>query len=181
MLPGLASRPCFGAAPRQSLRRAARATRPLSASRDRHLSVAAPADYAAAAAATSAAASSSSFDIDQLARQPMTSLSLNDLYRVASSPTDEQNLLNAQFVRRELPIRYAHRCAQLRNLPFGLAADERIEHAARTYEQQAEALFLHPKPDDASSKRSFDSLLRSSQPKLLEVPETFHVACGTCP
>ena len=70
----------------------------------------------------------------------MTSLSLNDLYRVASSPTDEPNLLNAQFVRRELPIRYAHRCAQLRNLPFGLAADERIEHAARTYEQQAEAL-----------------------------------------
>ena len=66
-------------------------------------------------------------------------------------------------------------------LPFGLAADERIEHAARTYEQQAEALFLHPKPVDASSKRSFDSLLRSSQPKLLEVPETFHVACGTCP
>ena len=111
----------------------------------------------------------------------MTSLSLNDLYRVASSPTDEQNLLNAQFVRRELPIRYAHRCAQLRNLPFGLAADERIEHAARTYEHQAEALFLHPKPVDASSKRSFDSLLRSSQPKLLEVPETFHVACGTCP
>lgn len=101
----------------------------------------------------------------------MTSLSLNDLYRVASSPTDEQNLLNAQFVRRELPIRYAHRCAQLRNLPFGLAADERIEHAARTYEQQAEALFLHPKPVDANSKRSFDSLLRSSQPKLLEVPE----------
>ena len=145
--------------------------------------MAAPADLAhvAAAATTSAAASSSSFDIDQLARQPMTSLSLNDLYRVASSPTDEQNLLNAQFVRRELPIRYAHRCAQLRNLPFGLAADERIEHAARTYEHQAEALFLHPKPVDANSKRSFDSLLRSSQPKLLEVPETFFVACGTCP
>lgn len=43
-------------------------------------------------------------------------------------------------MRRELPIRYAHRVKQLRSLPFGLAADPRVRAAADTYAEQAEQL-----------------------------------------
>jgi hypothetical protein len=79
-------------------------------------------------------------------------------------------LLNAQFVWRELPIRYAHRVKQLRSLPFGLDQCDRIQQAADTYTAHAELLHTHPKPVDTQIKASFDRLLRDTQPALLKVP-----------
>jgi hypothetical protein len=79
-------------------------------------------------------------------------------------------LLNAQFVWRELPIRYAHRVKQLRSLPFGLHACDQIQQAARSYTAHAEQMHEHPKPVDAETRASFDKLLRDTQPALLKVP-----------
>lgn len=40
----------------------------------------------------------------------------------AKRPIDKQMILSAQFLRAELPIRLAHRVAELENLPFGLSS-----------------------------------------------------------
>lgn len=38
-----------------------------------------------------------------------------------SNPIDRQLLLSAQFLHKELPVRLAHRVAELENLPYGLS------------------------------------------------------------
>jgi len=100
----------------------------------------------------------------------MTGLHLTDLFRVANNPSKAQMLLNAQFVWRELPIRYAHRVKQLRSLQFGLNECEQIQKAADSYTAHAQQMHDRPKPVDAETKASFDQLLRDTQPALLMVP-----------
>ena len=39
-----------------------------------------------------------------------------------ANPIERQLLLSAQFLHKELPVRLAHRVAELENLPFGLSA-----------------------------------------------------------
>ena len=43
-----------------------------------------------------------------------------------SRPIERQLLLSAQFLRAELPIRLAHRVAELENLPYGLSAKPHV-------------------------------------------------------
>ena len=39
-----------------------------------------------------------------------------------ANPIERQLVLSAQFLHNELPVRLAHRVAELENLPFGLSA-----------------------------------------------------------
>ena len=39
-----------------------------------------------------------------------------------ANPVERQLIMSAQFLRAELPIRLAHRVAELENLPYGLSA-----------------------------------------------------------
>ena len=39
-----------------------------------------------------------------------------------ANPIERQLILSAQFLHNELPVRLAHRVAELENLPFGLSA-----------------------------------------------------------
>ena len=41
-------------------------------------------------------------------------------------PTNPQLLLSAQFLHNELPVRLAHRVAELENLPYGLSAKAHV-------------------------------------------------------
>lgn len=43
-----------------------------------------------------------------------------------ANPIERQLLLSAQFLRAELPIRLAHRVAELENLPYGLSAKPHV-------------------------------------------------------
>jgi pyruvate dehydrogenase kinase 2/3/4 len=45
------------------------------------------------------------------------------------NPIDRQLLLSAQFLHKELPVRLAHRVAELENLPYGLSAKKPILQA----------------------------------------------------
>ena len=38
------------------------------------------------------------------------------------NPIERQLMISAQFLHKELPVRLAHRVAELENLPFGLSA-----------------------------------------------------------
>lgn len=44
-----------------------------------------------------------------------------------SKPIERQLILSAQFLHNELPVRLAHRVAELENLPYGLSARPHVE------------------------------------------------------
>ena len=51
-----------------------------------------------------------------------TGVSLKYMLDFGQRPIEKQMILSAQFLRAELPIRLAHRVAELENLPFGLSS-----------------------------------------------------------
>ena len=51
-----------------------------------------------------------------------TGVSLKYMLDFGQKPIEKQILLSAQFLQNELPIRLAHRVAELENLPFGLSS-----------------------------------------------------------
>ena len=49
-------------------------------------------------------------------------VSLKYMLDFGANPIERQLILSAQFLHNELPVRLAHRVAELENLPFGLSA-----------------------------------------------------------
>lgn len=43
-----------------------------------------------------------------------------------ANPVEHQLILSAQFLHNELPVRLAHRVAELENLPYGLSAKPHV-------------------------------------------------------
>jgi pyruvate dehydrogenase kinase 2/3/4 len=60
-------------------------------------------------------------DIFRHAIKKQTGVSLKYMLDFGQRPIEKQMILSAQFLRQELPIRLAHRVAELENLPFGLS------------------------------------------------------------
>ena len=71
-----------------------------------------------------------------MARTPQTGLSLKQLVDFGSSvkaggaARDETLIMAARFLHHELPIRFAHRIAELRHLPHGLAEMSSVQRVA---------------------------------------------------
>lgn len=61
-------------------------------------------------------------DIFRHAMRKQTGVSLKYMLDFGQRPIEKQMILSAQFLRAELPIRLAHRVAELENLPFGLSS-----------------------------------------------------------
>ncbi len=52
----------------------------------------------------------------------VSGVSLKYMLDFGANPIERQLILSAQFLHNELPVRLAHRVAELENLPFGLSA-----------------------------------------------------------
>ncbi len=65
-------------------------------------------------------------DVFSHALKKQTGISLKYMMDFGSSPIPRQLILGAQFLARELPVRLAHRIAELENLPAGLSAKPSI-------------------------------------------------------
>ena len=61
-----------------------------------------------------------------------------------ANPIERQLLISAQFLHKELPVRLAHRVAELENLPFGLSAKTPVLKASFLVLTQLCARFPHP-------------------------------------
>jgi pyruvate dehydrogenase kinase 2/3/4 len=61
-------------------------------------------------------------EIFRHAVKKQTGVSLKYMLDFGQKPIEKQILLSAQFLQNELPIRLAHRVAELENLPFGLSS-----------------------------------------------------------
>ena len=75
--------------------------------------------------------------------------------------TKKQLLLSAQFLHNELPVRLAHRVAELENLPYGLSAKAHVLKVRDWYVSSFTDLRRFPKVKDAHDERAFTDLLRS--------------------
>lgn len=73
----------------------------------------------------------------------------------------QQLLLSAQFLHNELPVRLAHRVAELENLPYGLSAKAHVLKVRDWYVSSFTDLRRFPKVKDAHDERAFTDLLRS--------------------
>jgi pyruvate dehydrogenase kinase 2/3/4 len=65
-------------------------------------------------------------DIFAHALKKQTGVSLKYMLDFGSNPINRQLLLSAQFLHKELPVRLAHRVAELENLPYGLSSKASI-------------------------------------------------------
>ncbi len=70
-------------------------------------------------------------DIFAHALKKQTGVSLKYMLDFGANPIERQLLLSAQFLHKELPVRLAHRVAELENLPYGLSAKKAILQVRR--------------------------------------------------
>ena len=77
-----------------------------------------------------------------------------------SFPIERQLLVSAQFLHKELPVRLAHRVAELENLPFGLSAKGPVQHVRDWYVESFQELRAFPPVKDMASEEQFTALIR---------------------
>lgn len=73
-------------------------------------------------------------DIFGQALKRQQGVSMKYMLEFGAKPIEKQLILSAQFLHQELPVRLAHRVAELENLPFGLSTKRHVLKvaAART-------------------------------------------------
>jgi hypothetical protein len=77
-------------------------------------------------------------------RSQNAGVSLKYMLDFGANPIERQLLISAQFLHKELPVRLAHRVAELENLPFGLSAKTPVLKASFLVPTQLCARFMHP-------------------------------------
>jgi len=108
--------------------------------------------------------------LEELAAKPATAVSLKQLWRVGHNPTPEQSLLNAQFLRRELSVRFAQRAMQLSALPLGLSDHRAVQEAADIYRQITALLLSSPSPRTFDQEEDFARILRATKLNAMAIP-----------
>ena len=84
---------------------------------------------------------------------------LNARLDFGSKPIERQLILSAQFLHNELPVRLAHRVAELENLPYGLSAKPHVLKVRDWYVESFKELRGFPKVKDASDEVELTKVL----------------------
>lgn len=79
-------------------------------------------------------------DIFAHALKKQTGVSLKYMLDFGSNPIERQLVLSSQFLHKELPVRLAHRVAELENLPYGLSSKTQILKVSLTFAGPPSAL-----------------------------------------
>jgi hypothetical protein len=77
-----------------------------------------------------------------------------------SKPIERQLILSAQFLQNELPVRLAHRVAELENLPYGLSGKPHVLKVRDWYVESFKELRSFTKIRDVSDEQQFTGLLK---------------------
>ena len=101
-------------------------------------------------------------ELQELASMRCTPLRLRDMYKYAIDfNNQEQRLLNAQFLHKELPIRVAQRAVDLLTLPHGLSEALPIRQIANVYLLYLEKFQEFPVPTTPEGEDEFTDMLQS--------------------
>jgi len=99
-------------------------------------------------------------DIYRCSFKRQTGVSLKYMLDFGSFPIERQLLVSAQFLHKELPVRLAHRVAELENLPFGLSAKKAVQTVRDWYVESFQELRAFPPVKDMPSEEQFTALIR---------------------
>ncbi|GIL78201.1 hypothetical protein Vretimale_7587 [Volvox reticuliferus] len=99
-------------------------------------------------------------DIFAHALKKQTGVSLKYMLDFGQNPIERQMLLSAQFLHKELPVRLAHRVAELENLPYGLSAKKPILQVRDWYVESFRDLRSFPPVRDIGDELKFTEMLR---------------------
>ncbi|KAG1663066.1 hypothetical protein FOA52_011586 [Chlamydomonas sp. UWO 241] len=100
-------------------------------------------------------------DVFAYALKKQTGVALKYMLNFGQNPIDRQLLLSAQFLHKELPVRLAHRAAELDNLPYGLGSKRSVMKVRDWYVDSFRELRSFPPIKAASDEIKFTELLRS--------------------
>ncbi|CAM9933725.1 unnamed protein product [Ectocarpus sp. 4 AP-2014] len=96
-----------------------------------------------------------------LSVQEATPLSLRDIHAFCQSSSVASRVRQAQFLHREVPIRFAKRALELRHLPYGLSHTAPVLEAAEWYARIMRELVECPVPGGPGDEQQFADFLSS--------------------
>lgn len=99
-------------------------------------------------------------DIFSHALKKQTGVSLKYMLDFGAKPIERQLILSAQFLHKELPVRLAHRVAELENLPYGLSTKPHILKVRDWYVESFKDLRTFPTIKDTLDELKFTELLK---------------------
>mmetsp|Transcript_25702 Transcript_25702/g.48758 ORF Transcript_25702/g.48758 Transcript_25702/m.48758 type:complete len:391 (+) Transcript_25702:445-1617(+) len=99
-------------------------------------------------------------DIYRCSFKRQTGVSLKYIIDFGQYPIERQMLVSAQFLHNELPVRLAHRVAELENLPHGLSEKSRILKVRDMYVESFKELRDFSAIKDMTDEVNFTSLLQ---------------------
>lgn len=99
-------------------------------------------------------------DIFRHSMKKQTGVSLKYMLDFGQRPIEKQMILSGQFLHQELPIRLAHRVAELENLPYGLSGMKPILKVRDWYVESFNELKSFPSIKDTSDEHKFTELLK---------------------
>ncbi len=113
--------------------------------------------------------------VEQLSSEKATALSLRTLYLFGKnlSTDPRRRLASAQFLHRELPVRFCHRAHELMNLPNGLSEQTGFRLVSMLYATYAYELITTPKPTNAIEEYEYTCLLAQLMMHNRSMPELF--------
>ncbi len=113
--------------------------------------------------------------VEQLSSEKANALSLRTLYLFGKhlSTDPRRRLASAQFLHRELPVRFCHRAHELMNLPNGLSEQTGFRLVSMLYATYAYELTTTPKPTNATEEYEYTCLLAQLMMYNRAIPELF--------
>jgi pyruvate dehydrogenase kinase 2/3/4 len=99
-------------------------------------------------------------DIYRGSFRSQTGVSLKYMLDFGSQPIHRQLMVSAQFLHKELPVRLAHRVAELENLPFGLSDMSQVLDVRDWYVESFTELRTFPPIENMEDEEKFTQLLK---------------------
>mmetsp|Transcript_21174 Transcript_21174/g.72142 ORF Transcript_21174/g.72142 Transcript_21174/m.72142 type:complete len:400 (+) Transcript_21174:422-1621(+) len=98
-------------------------------------------------------------DIYRCSFKRQSGVSLKYMMDFGAFPLEKQLLISAQFLHKELPVRLAHRVAELENLPFGLSDKCQVRAVRDWYVESFRDLRTFPAVSSMEDNARFTSML----------------------
>eukprot|EP00252_Welwitschia_mirabilis_P024915 TRINITY_DN7601_c0_g1_i4.p1 TRINITY_DN7601_c0_g1~~TRINITY_DN7601_c0_g1_i4.p1 ORF type:complete len:362 (-),score=45.14 TRINITY_DN7601_c0_g1_i4:130-1215(-) len=99
-------------------------------------------------------------DIERCSEMTQTGVSLKYMMNFGSRPNSKNLLLSADFLRKELPIRLAHRVIELVGLPYGLSAKPPVLKVRDWYVESFRDIRDFPEVRNCKDETNFTELIR---------------------
>ena len=98
-------------------------------------------------------------DIYRSSFRNQTGVSLKYMMDFGAQPIHRQLMVSAQFLHKELPVRLAHRVAELENLPLGLSSKEQVRAVRDWYVESYDELKSFPKIESMEDEARFTNMI----------------------